>query len=291
MKKALIFIFLTFILLRAYDLTKIWEIHTNNSLTGLDFNGKSVAVLQGECVQFLTTNGVLINERCFDAIINSVDHYENLFVFVTSGGSVYITDSEGSILHQFQVPLKYDNAVKLFKNRVLLCGYGCALYNFRGKLIWQRSMDHLIGTPSSYDDVLYVPSVITKKLFVANLTNGNEITKIYIGDVIYSAETCKNYLVVAGAKELYLFNITNPIEPSFLWDMKGGKLVEEVSISPNCKYIAVLDTASKAINILDTDGNLLVSRVFWSQPVGVTWGKELLVALANGHVLAFELVK
>ncbi|UXD22750.1 hypothetical protein IPA_07920 [Ignicoccus pacificus DSM 13166] len=276
----------------ALDMVHVWTFNAGSTVEGLACSGKTVAIGTSDGSGYVVScNGTYLSQIKALASMNDVSYCCGKYAFVSSDNNIYLTTENGKLITKIPISFKYNEAVILTPKGILACSSSCAFFNMKGKLIWSFDLGKIAGEPSYYKDYAYVPDVAGKELLILNLTDGKKVGEVFFGEPVYTSDVCGNLLVVGGQKDVYLFNLTDPTDPKYLWDFNIPGFVGDVKFSPDCNYIAVINMAKNYVHIYDINGQILYSKYFDEPVTAITWGKGLVVGLQDGTVEAFNVTR
>jgi WD40 repeat protein len=256
----------------------------------------TVAVASDDgCVYFMdSSSGRVINATCSYADMDDVTYLNGKFVVVSFDHNAYIFDAQGNLEDKLYVGGEYDQAVRALDQGFIACDERCGYFSYNGTLIWSFEVGEVDNAPGVSGDYAYVADLDTYKVYIVYIPTGAIVNNLTYSVEAYDAQTCGNYLAVTTYDTLYLYDISNPREPTLLWDyggLGGGSDFGDMRIafSPDCQYIAVSDTDNYSLKIFDSRGNLLIDNDLGRAPHGIAWqGSLIVLSLDNGTVIAYN---
>ncbi|ALU12289.1 hypothetical protein EYM_02130 [Ignicoccus islandicus DSM 13165] len=259
-----------------------------------------LVVAGDNCIYAYDLEGNAYWNECLDSPVTDLDLYGNRVAIATINGTVYLR-SDGELRKVIE-GREFSYSVKLLRDSLIACNTTCALVDLRGNLIWKRE----IGVVTDLEvkgDYVYVAHGKAKGIggtpgfSVLSLRDGKVLfQKIEWreGESVYkesvsSVDVCSDKLVLGGLIFVYLFNISNPLEPKLLWrkDFEGLLVASSVRFSPNCSSIAVASYYGRKVYFLDLGGNVIGELSFGDKVTDLDWKRYLAVGLENGTFYLF----
>jgi len=254
-------------------------IKMNRGVISLAFtdNGNLVAVPRERCFYIFDTNGNLLKKVCISDLLKFVSYCCGKLGFINN--HVIITDENGNIIKKFEIENYYNNGITLVKDGFVVCFVKCAFFDFNGNKKWEFNVSYVENGPSYYNDYWYIADKYRKALLVAK--DGKIIKEIKYNERDYDTAVCNKYLAVITEHHLYLYDISDPENPKEIWKVGGLNLPYQVTFSPNCEYIAVIDNEIEKLKIFSIDGRLIFEKKYWQGIYSIAW-KDNKIAVGTG---------
>jgi WD40 repeat protein len=225
--------------------------------------------------------GHLLNELKAHSWVTSVDAYNDIIAFVANN-NVYLFKGT-TFWKKVEIESKYGYAIKLTKDGFIACWSGCAYYDYNGNKKWDLDVVFTMYNPAIKGKYVYIPDNGEDEVLIVELNDGSLEGKVKVDDEegLFGISANRNYLAVATWDYLYLYDVSDPVEPKRMW--KSGKYdgLLDVAISPDGRYVAATEEYGGRVMVYDMNGNK-VSEMSGktSMPRRLTWvGNELYVAL------------
>lgn len=298
--KATLLLFLLIPALYAITLLKLvplWSYKIGDeeiaSLAFSDNGNLGVASWDG-CAYVFSPDGKLLNKVCTESVccgcMNDVSYCCGKFAFINFDDYAYITDENGTLIKKIYVGSNYDMAITLIQDGFMACSYECGFFDLNGNKLWSVDVGNVQEGPSYYQGYWY--AIDWERDILVIIKDGSIVNEIYYGtlEVPSDSAVCGNYLAVSTCCKLHLYDIgSNPKIPNVIWTREGLSVTEEVTFSPDCKYIAVTSVLDKELIIYDIKGNIVAMKAFDSEPWSVAWWKDrIAVGLYDGSIYVFK---
>ena len=276
------------------ELTLLWEQKVEGTAYALAFSdGGNLGVASDACAYVFSPNGTLLSEAC-DFPPLDVSYCCNLFGFTGSlygEGYVYITDESGSLIKKFTINSTYASTITLTQDGFIVCFDRCAFFDFNGTMEWEVSIGATFNGPSHYQNYWYVSDWYERALHV--IKDGERVNELKYSEWVYDTAVCDKYLAVGTDEHLYLYELSDPTNPVGILSRGGMLVAYQVAFSPDCKYIAVVDSANHKLKIFDTKGSLVYEKYYGindtDEVFSVAWGNNTIaVGLIDGRIYVYE---
>lgn len=243
------------------------------------------------CAYIVDQNGNLLNKKCGWDDMRDSDYLNGVFGFVNQDDYVYLFWEGKASWKVIDVGYKHNRAIALYDYGFVACNNYCAKYDFDGHLIWEVEVGGEVEEAVVHSGYVYLANKYGEKLQVLDLSLGQIVKEIEYDEAPSGVSVCGNYLAVT-AKELYLYDISDPADPKLLWKTKGLEIdsyQHSPAFSPDCKYIAVANS-KKELRIYDVEGNWVYRRHLpgiWS----VAWWRDRIsIGYKDGKVETYQVI-
>jgi len=252
-----------------FDLLKLIEME--NTVMNLAFsdNLNLGATSHDSCAYVFDKSGNLLNKICGNNDMEDASYCCGKFGFVNWDEYVYITDENGNLIKNLYVGGDYNWSITMTENGFVVCRGRCALFDLNGNKIWDLDVGHVDNGPSYYKGYWYVADYWRDKLLIVK--DGEVVKEISYGEEAYDTAVCDKYLTVSTYSYLYLYDLNDPVNPSQLWSVGGFNEANQVTFSPDCKYIVVTDGNNQKLKIFNIEGDLIDEKKYWDDVVSVDW--------------------
>jgi len=224
--------------------------------------------------------GTLLTNLFYSAGLNGIN-YDKVFV-MANRDELLVLNHNGAIIKT--IPSSPVNtgqvAVDSRSDLVITCNVNCAAYRLSdGKKLWETKLEGLIvSSPTISKGYVYVPDASSMRIYIINEKTGTIVNRMNFNKPVTGVAACKNYLAVTTSDKLYLYDISHPITPKKLWTVNLKAFVHSLTISPDCKYIAV---GSNKLYIYNNEGKLLSSVNTVGAVERIAWNYNRLALLFN----------
>lgn len=293
MKGWLLALLLGSVALSAMNLTLLWSYRAGYSIDDLAFadNGNlAVAPSVTNCAYVFSPNGTILNKVCGGWEMYDVSYCCGVYAFVNWDQYVYVTYKNGTVIEKFLIGSDYNRAVSLVWDGFVACNDKCGFFSFKSNMTWSVDVKAVDNGPAYYEGFWYVPNWLNWTLTIISNSTGYVPNSLFLGESVWDAKVCNDYLAVSTRTRLFLFSLKNNVtHPRELWRVRGFNNAYQIAFSPDCKYIAVADKDNKELKIYDINGTLVFSKAFGSNVNAVDWWMDrIAVGLNNGNVYVYK---
>ena len=292
---ALLLVFVVMLNAHPFTLRELWEYKTNGAVRGLSFSksGTLGAAVWDHCAYIFDKHGNLINKICgHHKLMEYTSYCCGKFGFVNMDGYVYITDERGTLLKKIYVGTDYCASIVMRKETFLAGWRRVGLFDLQGNKLWDIDVEGIWYGPSSYENYWYIADKAGSRLIIVR--DGVIINSISYPEYALDNDICGRYLVVSTWNHLYLYDLSNPESPEEIWVEGNINWPNEVSFSPDCRYIAVADFCDHELRIYSINGSLILKKNYGLNDdyrvVSVAWWRDrIAVGLWDGRVIVYKL--
>ena len=254
-------------------------------------NGNLGAASEDNCYYVFDPNGNLLNKGCGDWNMHDASFSNGKFGFVNLDGYAYIAYENGTLWKKVEVG-SYDWAITMLPNGFIACGSRCAHFDFNGNEKWSAYVREVNHGPSVREGYVYVTSheyqgIGTNALHVFKLSNGSKVKEISYDEEAKDSAVCGSYLVVVTERHLYLYDLSDPVNPRELWKVIGGG--HQVTFSPGCDHVAVAGWGT--LKIYDVQGREVFEKSYgtWAIDAIAWWKDEIAIGLDNDEIHVYRI--
>ncbi len=279
----------------SFSLIESWHFKANAPVVSLTFSDDGILGVASwdRCVYFFNQDGSVIRELCVGSAINDISYCCGKFGFVTMTGYAYITDNYGNLLKEFNVGYYYE-AITLLPDGFIVCASWCALFDFYGNKEWVTPVGYVLNGPAVVNGYVYAPGAY---LFIIRLSDGERVKSIDVGDTFIDTAVCGNKLAALASHHLYLYDLSDPLNPVEIWSTDEIVYGSQVAFSPGCNYIAVADDGGHELKVFNSSGTLVFEKKYDiygdldDRVLSVAWwGDKLAVGLYGGDLYVYEVI-
>ncbi len=269
-----------------------WTLNLNSfieDLCFLDDGTLAVVTHDGHFYLIGFSGNIIMNATLNKEVPSAVRCYQNTIYVATLNGTVYSIAS-GKINSQVKLNFTIDG-LGVNANGVMACGEGyCAYLTKELKLVWKKKIvGYVIGDFALTDEYSYIPDIENDSIIIVNVTTGNIVNTVYLGEDLYYTRICGKTLVVTSRYHIRAFEV-NGAMLSLKWikDIGGWG----VAIRSDCNEIMVTNPAGKIIVVLDGYGNQERIIPLLGYPYAIDlWGfvwERVAVGLNDGRLICDE---
>ena len=251
-----------------------------------------------KCGQVFDRDGRPLGKTCGGGEMSDASYCCGRFGFINADGHAYITDERGNLIKKIRVGSKYVDAISMAPNGFMACWSGCAFFDFNGKKRWKADVGVVSVSPAYYKGYWYVADRESKQLIVVR--NGRILSRISCDNEVGGLSVCGRLLAVAS-DYLYLYDLSSPAKPQEV--RRFGENINKgwTAFSPNCRYVAVLSSTRRKIEIYSVGGEKVSDEKFketawslawWNNRIAVGFlGKKIRVFRVRYPPLKFALLR
>ncbi|ALU11953.1 hypothetical protein EYM_06575 [Ignicoccus islandicus DSM 13165] len=281
---------------RAMSLSELWSYNSAGTATSLTFseNGNLGVSSLDSCAYVFDQNGNLLNKTCgcWNCYMGDVSYCCGKFGFINEDNKAYIFYENGTLWKKVDVGSHYyHSAITIHSNGFIACRSYCAYLYFNGTRKWNVYVGYVENGPSIHANYVYAADINGKSLCVLRLSNGAKVKEISYNEFVYDTATCSNYLAVSTLHHLYLYDLSDPVNPIELWSSEGLNYAIHITFSPDCRYIAVADYNNKKLKIFDIRGELVLEKGYPNEVYSVAWWNDrIAVGLNSNEFRVYKIV-
>ncbi|UXD21349.1 hypothetical protein IPA_03250 [Ignicoccus pacificus DSM 13166] len=256
-------------------------------------NGNVGVANYDNCAYVLSKTGSVLGKYCGGDDVDDASYCCGKFGFADIDDYDYFLDVTGNYLKAIHVGDDYDFAITMLPNGFIACDDYCGYFTYSGSQIWSTELDgEARNGPAVYKSYVYVPDYGEDEVEILSLSDGSVLNKMSFSSAVHDVGVCGKYLAVVTSNKLYLYKLTDPTDPTYLWSVGNIYINDEYSqnlaFSPDCRYVAVADTGNRALKIYDIQGNLVLKRSFPDPVRGVDWRKDWIAVSSGYYVYLFK---
>ena len=276
------------------SLTPLWSYELDYDVEGLALSEEGeVGAVSNYCAYVFDPYGSLLNKVCANDWVPDISYCCGKFAFISWDNYAYVLDKSGNLLDKFHAGYDYFSSITVYQDGYMVCDGECTLFDLNGEELWKADIGSTTNNPSYYQGYWYVADWLRDELII--IGNGTILKEMRYIDYESPTDTevCGKYLAVGASWHLYLYDLSDPLNPNELWNVRVDG--EQVAFSPDCKYIAVADRSNRSLKIFDINGNLVLNKEYnhygnySDEVVAVSWeGDRLAVGLKGGMVYVYE---
>jgi len=255
-----------------------------------------LAAIDGKYIVFFDRTGRRINTVRGYLLEDNISYCCGRYGTINSCGEVFIYDTSGNLIKTLTTVYGFHGMMSLAPDGFLVCGtFSCRMFSYDGKMSWEVQEVYTPNEPAHCCGYWYIPNSRYKSTVMVVRRGDvlNEITDPISSIVDLAA--CGYYLAVATSVTLYLYDLSDPLEPELIWWRKFGT-IRQVAFSPDCTYLAVADEAAGSIKVVGVSGHkqaelLLVRPKMWYDRtvVSVDWRGGIIAAgTEDGKIYALS---
>ena len=196
------------------SLTELWRYEVGDGVEGLAFSddGKLGIASHDNCAYILDQNGNLLNMICGNGDMSDASYSNGTFSFVNGDDYAYLFNGT-TFWKKVYVGDGYDSAITVLPDGFIACAGKCVYLDFNRSMGWDVYVGWVENGPAVYERYIYVADHYWNKLLILSLSNGSIVNEISYWEHAWDAAVCGNYLAVGTSSYLYLYDVSNPVNP------------------------------------------------------------------------------